>query len=194
MTDAGAHGPAASPEQVKDAVADAHRREWGFVLAATARVAGSLDVAEECVQDAYGAALDAWLRDGVPRSPGAWLTTTARRRALDVLRREQTLRRKLPLDDVLFCPYDDVTHPCRKPQPGMFLEAAFKWNLDLDRSFVVSDKWSDAKAAQLVGCTSIMLESPWIGDDHHDFVVSDLAAAVAKIEQLHHNVAACEAA
>ncbi|HEU4910271.1 MAG TPA: sigma-70 family RNA polymerase sigma factor [Actinomycetes bacterium] len=82
---------------VSDAVADAHRREWGFVLAATARVAGSIDLAEECVQDAYGAALEAWLRDGVPRSPGAWLTTTARRRALDVLRREQTLRRKLPL-------------------------------------------------------------------------------------------------
>jgi RNA polymerase sigma-70 factor, ECF subfamily len=86
-----------SPEEVRDAVADAHRREWGFVLAATARVAGSIDVAEECVQDAYGAALDAWLRDGVPSSPGAWLTTTARRRALDVLRRDQTLRRKLPL-------------------------------------------------------------------------------------------------
>jgi len=86
-----------SRDEVSAAVADAHRREWGFVLAATARVAGSLDVAEECVQDAYGAALDAWLRDGVPRSPGAWLTTTARRRALDVLRREQTLRRKLPL-------------------------------------------------------------------------------------------------
>lgn len=79
------------------AVADAHRREWAFVLAVTARVAGSIDLAEECVQDAYGAALDAWLRDGVPRSPGAWLTTAARRRALDVLRREQTLRRKLPL-------------------------------------------------------------------------------------------------
>jgi RNA polymerase sigma-70 factor (ECF subfamily) len=82
---------------VAAAVADAHRREWAFVLAATVRVAGSIDLAEECVQDAYGAALDAWLRDGVPRSPGAWLTTTARRRALDVLRREQTLRRKLPL-------------------------------------------------------------------------------------------------
>ena len=86
-----------SKDEVADAVADAHRREWGFVLAATARVAGSIDIAEECVQDAYGAALDAWLRDGVPSSPGAWLTTTARRRALDVLRRDQTLRRKLPL-------------------------------------------------------------------------------------------------
>jgi RNA polymerase sigma-70 factor (ECF subfamily) len=100
-----------SRREVAEAVADAHRREWGFVLAATARVAGSLDVAEECVQDAYGAALDAWLRDGVPRSPGAWLTTTARRRALDVLRREQTLRRKLPLlvepVDSEPAPYDD---------------------------------------------------------------------------------------
>ena len=79
------------------AVADAHRREWAFVLAATARVARDIDLAEECVQDAYVAALDAWARDGVPRNPGAWLTTAARRRALDALRRDQTLRAKLPL-------------------------------------------------------------------------------------------------
>jgi RNA polymerase sigma-70 factor (ECF subfamily) len=81
----------------RSAVADAHRREWAYVLAATARVAGDLDVAEECVQDAYLAALDAWTRQGVPNSPGAWLTTTARRRALDVCRRQRTLRDKLPL-------------------------------------------------------------------------------------------------
>jgi RNA polymerase sigma-70 factor (ECF subfamily) len=79
------------------AVADAHRREWAFVLAATARVAGDIDLAEECVQDAYVAALDAWSRQGVPRNPGAWLTTAARRRAIDALRREATLRGKLPL-------------------------------------------------------------------------------------------------
>jgi RNA polymerase sigma-70 factor (ECF subfamily) len=107
----GVTSPAASPvlrEDVAAAVAAAHRREWAFVLAATARVAGSIDLAEECVQDAYGAALDAWLRDGVPRSPGAWLTTTARRRALDVLRREQTLRRKLPL---LVDPFGEEERP-----------------------------------------------------------------------------------
>ena len=80
-----------------DAVADAHRREWAFVLAATARVAGDLDLAEECVQDAYVSALQAWSDQGVPRNPGAWLTTTARRRAIDLLRRDTTLRRKLPL-------------------------------------------------------------------------------------------------
>jgi RNA polymerase sigma-70 factor, ECF subfamily len=78
-------------------VADAHRREWAFVLAATVRVTRDLDVAEECVQDAYVAALGAWTRDGVPDRPGAWLTVTARRNALNALRRAHTLRTKLPL-------------------------------------------------------------------------------------------------
>jgi RNA polymerase sigma-70 factor (ECF subfamily) len=84
-------GPAAR------AVADAHRREWAFVLAATARVTRDLDLAEECVQEAYLSALEHWARDGVPANPAAWLTTAARRKALDVLRRERTLRSKLPL-------------------------------------------------------------------------------------------------
>ncbi|KKJ96039.1 RNA polymerase sigma factor [Micromonospora sp. HK10] len=67
------------------------------MLAATARVAGDLDVAEECVQDAYLAALAAWARDGVPAKPAAWLTATAKRKALDVLRRDKVFRSKLPL-------------------------------------------------------------------------------------------------
>jgi D-glycero-D-manno-heptose 1,7-bisphosphate phosphatase len=95
------------------------------------------------------------------------------------------LRRKLPLDDVMLCASDDPTHPCMKPNPGMFIEAAFKWSLDLDHCYVISDKWQDAKAAQVAGCTSIMIRSPWIGDDHHDFVVGSLTEAVAKIHQLH---------
>src|SRR5258708_25230960 len=88
--------PGPDPD-VGAAVANAHRREWAFVLAATARVARDIDVAEECVQDAYLAALEAWSRQGLPRNPGAWLTTAARRRALDRLRRDRTLRAKLPL-------------------------------------------------------------------------------------------------
>src|SRR6185503_2021034 len=86
-----------SETAARHAVADAHRREWAFVLAATARVAGDLDLAEECVQDAYVAALDAWARQGVPANPAAWLTTAARRKALDAHRRDKTLRTKLPL-------------------------------------------------------------------------------------------------
>jgi RNA polymerase sigma-70 factor (ECF subfamily) len=85
------------PGAVREAVADAHRREWAFVLAATVRVTRDLDIAEECVQDAYAKALTTWHSDGVPANPGAWLTTVARRRALDLARRDATLRRSLPL-------------------------------------------------------------------------------------------------
>ena len=81
---------------VEAAVADAHRREWAFVLAATVRVAGDIDLAEECVQDAYARALTTWRTKGVPDRPGAWLTTVARRRAVDVLRRRSTHDRILP--------------------------------------------------------------------------------------------------
>jgi RNA polymerase sigma-70 factor, ECF subfamily len=94
---AGARGDQPEAADVNAALTEAHRREWAFVLAATARVARDIDVAEECVQDAYVAALDAWQRQGIPRNPGAWLTTAARRRALDMLRRGRTLRAKLPL-------------------------------------------------------------------------------------------------
>ncbi len=82
---------------VAAAVADAHRREWAFVLAATVRVTRDIDRAEECVQDAYAKALEAWSRDGVPQRPGAWLTTVARRRATDLLRREERFRAAMPL-------------------------------------------------------------------------------------------------
>ncbi|GAA1833929.1 RNA polymerase sigma factor [Microlunatus capsulatus] len=79
------------------ALADAHRESWGLVLAATVRTVRDLDLAEECVQEAYAAALRSWPVDGVPANPAAWLTTTARRRGVDAVRRASTLRAKLPL-------------------------------------------------------------------------------------------------
>ncbi|MBC6450912.1 RNA polymerase sigma factor [Actinokineospora xionganensis] len=82
---------------IERAVADTHRREWAFVLAATARVARDMDLAEECVQEAYATALQVWERDGIPNNPGAWLTTVAKRTALDALRRQNVFRSKLPL-------------------------------------------------------------------------------------------------
>ena len=83
--------------EVHAVLADAHRRDWALVLAATVRVARDLDLAEECVQEAYAAALATWTRDGIPTSPTGWITTAARRRAIDALRREHVLRSKLPL-------------------------------------------------------------------------------------------------
>jgi RNA polymerase sigma-70 factor (ECF subfamily) len=90
-------GTPAPSAEVRRAVEDAHRREWALVLAATVRVAGDLDLAEECVQDAYLGALDAWRSRGIPRNPAAWLTVAARRKAIDAHRRDRTLRTKLPL-------------------------------------------------------------------------------------------------
>src|SRR4051812_24109763 len=105
------------------------------------------------------------------------------RRELDLM--HVVLRKKLPLDDILMCAHDEMDHcPCRKPSPGLIREAAFKHHLDLDRCFVVSDKWQDAQAAHNAGCTSILLESPWIGKGHHDFVLPDLNAISQKILQL----------
>jgi RNA polymerase sigma-70 factor (ECF subfamily) len=97
MAGTAAADPAVTAAAVASAVAEAHRREWALVLAAAVRVTRDLDLAEECVQDAYAKALTAWASRGVPANPGAWLTTAAKRRALDLLRRGATLRRSLPL-------------------------------------------------------------------------------------------------
>jgi RNA polymerase sigma-70 factor (ECF subfamily) len=81
--------------EVEAAVAQAFRDEWGQVVATLIRVTGDWDLAEECAQDAFALALQRWPRDGIPRRPGAWLTTTARNRAVDRLRREAVGAAKL---------------------------------------------------------------------------------------------------
>lgn len=69
------------------------------MLAATIRVAGGIDLAEECAQDAFARALTAWAKNGIPNNRGAWLTTVARRRAIDLLRRQSTQERAFALLD-----------------------------------------------------------------------------------------------
>jgi len=97
----------------------------------------------------------------------------------------QILHRHFPLDEVLICPHDELDRcPCRKPKPGLLREAAFHWHIDLDRSFVISDKWQDAEAARQLGCTSLLLRSPWNGPVHHDFIVATLGEAAEKILSL----------
>jgi RNA polymerase sigma-70 factor (ECF subfamily) len=80
---------------VAAAVAAAFRAEWGQVVATLIRVTGDWDLAEECAMDAFAVAVERWARDGVPRRPGAWLTTTARNRATDRLRRDAVGAAKL---------------------------------------------------------------------------------------------------
>ena len=92
-----------------DVGAEAHRREWASVLAATVRLTRDLDLAEDCTQEAFAQALRTWPTAGVPDRPGAWLTTVARNRALDAMRRDALLRRMLPrlvVEDVVSGPDD----------------------------------------------------------------------------------------
>ncbi|MEU8121713.1 sigma-70 family RNA polymerase sigma factor [Spirillospora sp. NPDC049024] len=84
-------------DPVRAAVDAAYRDEWGQVVATLIAATGDWDLAEDCAQDAFAAALATWPRDGVPRRPGAWLTTAARNRALDRLRRDAAGAAKLRL-------------------------------------------------------------------------------------------------
>jgi RNA polymerase sigma-70 factor, ECF subfamily len=88
--------PAGPSEQaVRAAVDVAYREEWGQLVATLIGQIRDWDLAEECAQEAFATALETWPRDGIPSRPGAWLTTTARNRATDRLRRDAIGRAKL---------------------------------------------------------------------------------------------------
>jgi RNA polymerase sigma-70 factor (ECF subfamily) len=80
-----------------DALERVFREESGRAVATLIRILGDFDLAEEAVQDAYARALEVWPAQGVPANPGAWITTTARNRALDRIRRRRTLAEKTEL-------------------------------------------------------------------------------------------------
>ncbi|MBG0566982.1 sigma-70 family RNA polymerase sigma factor [Actinoplanes sp. NEAU-A11] len=73
---------------VEEAITRAHHEEWARMVAALTRRFGDLDIAEEAVAEAFATAVERWPADGVPPNPGAWLTTTANRKAIDRIRRE----------------------------------------------------------------------------------------------------------
>ena len=87
-----------APDAVRDAVAEAMATERLRIVAALIRTTRDWDLAQDAVADAAERALRRWPLDGVPANPAAWLTTTARRRAIDVLRRRDLEQHRL--DDV----------------------------------------------------------------------------------------------
>jgi RNA polymerase sigma-70 factor (ECF subfamily) len=93
---------------VETAVTEAFTSEWGRIVASLIRMTGDWDLAEECTQDAFTTALARWPADGIPDRPGAWLTTTARNRALDKLRRSKNEAAKLKEAAVLAEPAEPV--------------------------------------------------------------------------------------
>lgn len=83
-----------NPTSASREITRAHREEWARVVSALVRRFGDLDLAEDAVADAFVAAVEHWPREGVPPNPGAWLTTTATRKAIDRVRRESQRGRK----------------------------------------------------------------------------------------------------
>ena len=87
------------------------RDEWGRVLASLVGFLGDFDQAEEAAQEAFAIAAERWSTSGVPDNPGAWLTTTARNRAIDRIRRDRTLAQKiqlLPVPEATVTEFDDT--------------------------------------------------------------------------------------
>ncbi len=94
-----------SPVDVGEVISRAHHEEWARVVAILNRHFGDLDVAEEAAAEAFATAVERWPADGVPPNPGGWLTTTARRKALDRIRRENKRDDKHKQAQMM---YDDV--------------------------------------------------------------------------------------
>src|SRR5262249_19257168 len=90
------------------------REEYGRIIATLIRISGSFDLAEEALQEAFLSAAEHWERAGPPRNPGAWLTTTAHRKLLDAVRREQTKTNKQPeleYETERLRPFDEIVLP-----------------------------------------------------------------------------------
>lgn len=94
---------------VESALTRVHREEWARVVASLARRFSDLDLAEEMAAEAFATAVERWRQDGVPPNPGAWITTTANRKAIDRLRREG--RRDSKHKEALMLQDDSPTDP-----------------------------------------------------------------------------------
>ncbi|MEO8828726.1 sigma-70 family RNA polymerase sigma factor [Lapillicoccus sp.] len=111
--------PTADPGAGHAALARLVRDEGSRVLATLVRTTGSLELAEDAVQDAVIRALDVWSREGVPVEPRAWLTLTARRRAIDLLRRERVREGKEAATAALLDLLDPECPEDRSPEDGV---------------------------------------------------------------------------
>jgi RNA polymerase sigma-70 factor (ECF subfamily) len=135
-----------------DAVAAAHRSDWARIVAGLIRLTGDWALAEDATSDAYATAVTRWEIDGVPPNPPAWLATTARHRAIDVLRRAATERTKLAelaaldegsgVDDDRLRLIFTCCHPALGPPAQIALTLRTVAGLDvadIARSFLVSE-------------------------------------------------------
>ena len=103
----------------------------------------------------------------------------------EIDRMHDALRARLPLDDIVVCPHDDIDDcPCRKPRPGMILAAAARLQIDLAESVCVGDRWRDIESAKRAGVMAIFVDRGYSErrPTNADAVVASLPAAVEVIQ------------
>ncbi len=88
------------------------------------------------------------------------------------------IKNELDIDDIMVCYHDDRHNcNCRKPKPGMLLEAAKKWDVNFGRSFLVGDRWRDIEAGKAADCKTILIKNGASGDCKPDYIVTSLLEA-----------------
>jgi D-glycero-D-manno-heptose 1,7-bisphosphate phosphatase len=113
-------------------------------------------------------------------------------RGTDTMANVEALNRavaaQVPIDEFVTCPHDDADGcDCRKPKPGMLLDAAGRMGLDLARSFMVGDRWRDIEAGRRAGCTTVFVDRGYTErkPEKPDIVVNELVEAVPQIIAAH---------
>ena len=104
-----------------------------------------------------------------------------------------SLIQRLPLQGIVVCYHDDSDNcSCRKPEPGLLLEAAARWSIDLESSYMVGDRWKDVEAGRRAGCTTFLIEHTYSEKERcvADYCVESLVQAteivVDRIAQASH--------
>jgi D-glycero-D-manno-heptose 1,7-bisphosphate phosphatase len=118
-----------------------------------------------------------WAMVVITNQPDVARGTTSRE-TVDAL--NDRVRSELPVLDVLTCFHDGKDNcTCRKPKPGLLLEAAQRFSLDLTRSWMIGDRWSDVEAGRAAGCRTVLIETPYSGRERcrPDACARDLAEA-----------------
>ena len=106
--------------------------------------------------------------------------------ALDGMTRQ--MKQELPIDDVFMCLHDDGDEcSCRKPKPGLLLQAAQKWDIYLPESFFIGDTWKDVEAGRSAGCKTVLLDASYNQEVAPDLRVKSLSEAVEMIKCFMHS-------
>jgi D-glycero-D-manno-heptose 1,7-bisphosphate phosphatase len=99
------------------------------------------------------------------------------------------IRNELDVDDIFVCPHDDSDNcVCRKPKPGMVIEAKKKYDIDLANSFLIGDSWKDIDAAKRSGCREILINASYNQDIDCVNRVNNLSEAISLITRIHEEV------